>query len=59
MRRREGRAFGGILVKGTFTVALMVGDTTLGRLVANFGYDALMHPDPLCIGVMVRARTKV
>ena len=35
--------FGQILVNGTFTFALMiglsVGDTTLGSLVANLGYD--------------------
>ena len=37
--------FGRIVVNGTFTFALMVGlsvgDTTLGTLVANLGYDML------------------
>ena len=39
--------FGQILVNGTFTFALMVGlsvgDTTLGTLVANLGYDKLVE----------------
>ncbi len=38
-----GTEFGRIVVNGTFTFALMVGlsvgDTTLGTLVANLGYD--------------------
>jgi len=40
--------FGRILVNGTFTFALMVGlsvgETTLGTLVVNLGYDKLVHP---------------
>ncbi|WP_299308249.1 MaoC family dehydratase [uncultured Croceicoccus sp.] len=55
--------FGRILVNGTFTFALMVGlsvgDTTLGTLVANLGYDALVHPKPVFIGDTVRAETEV
>jgi len=55
--------FGRILVNGTFTFALMVGltvgDTTLGVLVANLGYDKLVHPSPVFIGDTVRAETEV
>ncbi len=55
--------FGRILVNGTFTFALMVGlsvgDTTLGTLVANLGYDKLVHPKPVFIGDTMRAETEV
>src|SRR5690348_9165709 len=55
--------FGRIVVNGTFTFALMVGvsvaDTTLGTLVANLGYDALVHPKPVFIGDTLRAETTV
>ncbi|WP_120077847.1 MaoC family dehydratase [Aurantiacibacter odishensis] len=55
--------FGQILVNGTFTFALMVGlsvgDTTLGTLVANLGYDKLVHPKPTFIGDTLRAETEV
>ncbi len=55
--------FGQILVNGTFTFALMVGlsvgDTTLGTLVANLGYDKLVHPRPVFIGDTLRADTEV
>lgn len=55
--------FGQILVNGTFTFALMVGlsvgDTTLGTLVANLGYDKLVHPRPVAIGDTLRAITEV
>jgi acyl dehydratase len=55
--------FGQILVNGTFTFALMVGlsvgDTTLGTLVANLGYDKLLHPKPVFIGDTMRAESEV
>ncbi|KQS48864.1 MULTISPECIES: MaoC family dehydratase [unclassified Sphingomonas] len=55
--------FGRILVNGTFTFALMVGlsvgETTLGTLVANLGYDKLVHPKPVFIGDTMRAETDV
>ncbi|WP_277984063.1 MaoC family dehydratase [Sphingomonas faeni] len=55
--------FGQILVNGTFTFALMVGlsvgDTTLGTLVANLGYDKLMMPKPVFIGDTLRTETEV
>lgn len=55
--------FGQILVNGTFTFALMVGlsvgDTTLGTLVANLGYDKLVMPKPVFIGDTMRADSEV
>lgn len=55
--------FGRILVNGTFTFALMVGlsvgDTTLGTLVANLGYDKVVMPHPVFIGDTMRAETEV
>jgi acyl dehydratase len=55
--------FGRILVNGTFTFALMVGlsvgQTTLGTLVANLGYDKLVHPKPVFIGDTMRCETEI
>lgn len=55
--------FGQILVNGTFTFALMVGlsvgDTTLGTLLANLGYDKLTMPKPVFLGDTLRAETEV
>jgi acyl dehydratase len=55
--------FGQILVNGTFTFSLMVGlsvgDTTLGTLVANLGYDKLVMPKPVFLGDTLRAETDV
>ncbi|WFL75979.1 MaoC family dehydratase [Altererythrobacter arenosus] len=55
--------FGQILVNGTFTFALMVGlsvgDTTLGTLIANLGYDKLAMPKPVAIGDTLRATSEV
>ncbi|HEX8447003.1 MAG TPA: MaoC family dehydratase [Sphingomonas sp.] len=55
--------FGRILVNGTFTFALMiglsVGETTLGTLVANLGYDKLVMPKPVFLGDTMRAETDV
>lgn len=55
--------FGRILVNGTFTFALLVGlsvgDTTLGTLVANLGYDKVRMPKPVFIGDTLRAETEV
>ena len=55
--------FGKILVNGTFTFSLMVGlsvgDTTLGTLVANLGYDKLVMPKPVFIGDTLHAETEV
>nr|WP_137676816.1 MaoC family dehydratase [Parerythrobacter lutipelagi] len=55
--------FGQILVNGTFTFSLMVGlsvgDTTLGTLVANLGYDKLVMPKPVFLGDTLRATSEV
>lgn len=55
--------FGQILVNGTFTFALMVGlsvgDTTLGTLVANLGYDRVVMPKPVFIGDTMRATSEI
>lgn len=55
--------FGRILVNGTFTFALMVGmsvgETTLGTLVANLGYDQLVMPNPVFIGDTLYATSEV
>ncbi len=50
--------FGRVVVNGLFTFALMVGvsvgDTTLGTLVANLGYDEVKMPKPVFIGDTLR-----
>ena len=55
--------FGQILVNGTFTFALMVGlsvgDTTLGTLIANLGYDKLVMPKPVFLGDTLRAESEI
>ena len=55
--------FGQILVNGTFTFSLMVGlsvgETTLGVLVANLGYDNLVMPKPVFLGDTLRVETEV
>ncbi|HMI20972.1 MAG TPA: MaoC family dehydratase [Sphingomonas sp.] len=55
--------FGQILVNGTFTFALMVGlsvgETTLGTLIANLGYDKLVMPKPVFLGDTLRVETEV
>ena len=51
------------LVNSTFTfsllVGLSVGDTTLGTLVANLGYDKVRMPKPVFVGDTLRAETEV
>lgn len=58
-----GTEFGRIVVNGTFTFALMiglsVGDTTLGTLVANLGYDEVVMPKPVFVGDTLRVETTV
>lgn len=55
--------FGQILVNGTFTFSLMVGlsigDTTLGTLIANLGYDKVVMPKPVFIGDTLRCETEI
>ncbi|WP_300395465.1 MaoC family dehydratase [Henriciella sp.] len=59
----ETTEFGQIVVNGIFTFGLMVGvsvgETTLGTLVANLGYDKLVMPAPVFIGDTLRARTEI
>jgi acyl dehydratase len=54
--------FGQPLVNSVFTFGLMigvsVGDTTLGTLVANLGYDALKFPNPVFVGDTLRSETE-
>ena len=58
-----GTEFGRIVVNSTFTfsllVGLSVGDTTLGTLVANLGFDKVKLPKPVFIGDTLRAETEV
>jgi acyl dehydratase len=58
-----GTEFGRIVVNGLFTFSLMVGlsvgDTTLGTLVANLGYNDVVMPKPVFIGDTLRAETEV
>ena len=55
--------FGQILVNSTFTfsllVGLSVGDTTLGTLIANLGFNNVVTPKPVFIGDTLRAETEV
>lgn len=55
--------FGQILVNSTFTfsllVGLSVGETTLGTLVANLGFDKVVTPAPVFIGDTLRATSEV
>lgn len=55
--------FGQILVNSTFTFALMVGlsvgETTLGTLIANLGFDKVITPAPVFIGDTLHATTGI
>lgn len=59
----KASGFGQILVNSTFTfsllVGLSVGDTTLGTLVANLGFNNVVTPKPVFIGDTLRAETEV
>ena len=56
----KASGFGQILVNSTFTfsllVGLSVGDTTLGTLVANLGFDKVVTPKPVFIGDTLHSR---
>ena len=58
-----GTEFGRVVVNGIFTFGLMVGisvgDTTLGTLVANLGYDKVVMPKPVFVGDTLRGETEV
>jgi acyl dehydratase len=55
--------FGRIVVTGLWTLAFAVGasvgDTTVGTIVANLGYDKVVHPKPVFIGDTLRVETTV
>lgn len=55
--------FGDRLVNGLYTMSLAVGvsipETTDGTVVANLGYDAVEHPNPVFHGDTIRARSTV
>ncbi|KEO88612.1 dehydratase [Erythrobacter longus] len=59
----KASGFGQILVNSTFTfsllVGLSVGDTTLGTLVANLGFDKVVTPKPVFIGDTLRAQSEI
>ena len=55
--------FGQILVNSCFTfsltVGVSVGDTTLGTLVANLGFDEVRFPKPVFCGDTLRVESEV
>jgi acyl dehydratase len=55
--------FGQILVNSCFTFSLVVGvsvgDTTLGTLIANLGFDEVRFPKPVVIGDTLRFESEV
>lgn len=55
--------FGRILVNSCFTfsltVGISVGDTTLGTLVANLGFDEVKFPKPVFTGDTLRIESEV
>eukprot|EP01037_Dinobryon_pediforme_P006376 gene6376-6442_t len=55
--------FGQILVNSTFTFALCiglsVGDTTVGTLIANLGFDKVVTPKPTFIGDTLTCHSEV
>ena len=55
--------FGERIVNGLYTlslaVALTIPETTDGTIVANLGYDAVEHPNPVFHGDTIRARSTV
>ncbi len=55
--------FGQRLVNGIFTMGLVVGlavsDLTEGTIVANLGYDKVVHPHPVFHGDTIYAETEV
>ena len=59
----KASGFGQILVNSTFTfsllVGLSVGDTTVGTLVANLGFNSVVTPNPVFIGDTLRTETEI
>lgn len=58
-----GTEFGQRIVNGIFTLGLVVGLTvpelTEGTIVANLGYDRIVHPNPVFHGDTITAETEV
>jgi acyl dehydratase len=59
----RGTEFGRPLVNSCFTfslaVGVSVGETTLGTLVANLGYDEMRFPAPVFVGDTLRIESEV
>ena len=59
----KGSEFGQILVNSCFTfsltVGISVGDTTLGTLIANLGFDEVKFPKPVFYGDTLRIESEV
>lgn len=55
--------FGQRLVNGVFTLGLVVGltvpDLTEGTIVANLGYDKVVHPHPVFHGDTIHAQSEI
>jgi acyl dehydratase len=55
--------FGKRIVNGIFTMGLVIGlsvtDVTDGTIVANLGYDKVLHPHPVFHGDTIYAETEV
>lgn len=58
-----GTQYGQRIVNGLFTLGLVVGlsvaDLTEGTIVANLGYDQIIHPNPVFHGDTIYAETEV
>jgi acyl dehydratase len=59
----ERTQFGQRIVNGIFTMGLVVGltvaDLTEGTVVANLGYDKVVHPNPVFHGDTIYVETEV
>lgn len=59
----KNTAFGQRIVNGLFTLGLVVGlsvpDLTEGTIVANLGYDKIVHPNPVFHGDTITAESEV
>ena len=55
--------YGQRIVNGLFTLSLVVGlsvpDLTEGTLIANLGYDKIVHPNPVYLNDTLSAETEV
>lgn len=58
-----GTEFGQRIVNGLFTLGLVVGlsvhELTEATIVANLGYDSVIHPNPVFHGDTIYAQTEV